>query len=121
MKKLLGLLLAAMLVLSLFSGAAVAESRKEFTFWAAYNPTYQLDWESMKCWKLLEEATGIHINWVLYANSGEMKEKLGVLLGTGTTSSFPDAFFRCSINANQLKKYGPEGLFMDITVRVAVQ
>ncbi len=43
MKKLLGLLLAAMLVLSLFSGAAVAESRKEFTFWAAYNPTYQLD------------------------------------------------------------------------------
>ena len=115
MKKLLGLLLAAMLVLSLFSGAAVAESRKEFTFWAAYNPTYQLDWESMKCWKLLEEATGIHINWVLYANSGEMKEKLGVLLGTGTTSSFPDAFFRCSINANQLKKYGPEGLFMDIT------
>ena len=44
-----------------------------------------------------------------------MKEKLGVLLGTGTTSSFPDAFFRCSINANQLKKYGPEGLFMDIT------
>lgn len=115
MKKLLGLLLAAMLVLSLFSGAAVAESRKEFTFWAAYNPTYQLDWEGMKCWKLLEEATGIHINWVLYANSGEMKEKLGVLLGTGTTSSFPDAFFRCSINANQLKKYGPEGLFMDIT------
>ncbi|MEI3429309.1 MAG: hypothetical protein V8Q82_08875 [Christensenellales bacterium] len=99
MKKLLGLLLAAMLVLSLFSGAAVAENRKEFTFWAAYNPTYQLDWEGMKCWKLLEEATGIHINWVLYANSGEMKEKLGVLLGTGTTSSFPDAFFRCSINA----------------------
>lgn len=115
MKKLLGLLLAAMLVLSMVSGVAVAEERKEFTFWAAYNPTYQLDWENMKCWKLLEEATGIHINWVLYANSGEMKEKLGVLLGTNDTENFPDAFFRCSISATQVKQYGPEGMFYDIS------
>lgn len=115
MKKLLGLLLAAMLVLSMVSGVAVADERKEFTFWAAYNPTYQLDWENMKCWKLLEEATGVHINWVLYANSGEMKEKLGVLLGTNDTENFPDAFFRCSISATQVKQYGPEGMFYDIS------
>lgn len=114
MKKLLSLVLTVILALSLLSGLALADERKEFTFWAAYNPTYQLDWENMKCWKLLEEATGIHINWVLYANSGEMKEKLGILLGTGDTKNFPDAFFRCSISDTQLKKYGPEGLFMDV-------
>ena len=109
MKKLFVLVLALMLALSSVAGVANAEEpRKEFTFWANYNPTYQVEWENMKCWKLLEEATGIKINWVLYANTGEMKEKLSVLLATNDVENFPDAFFRAGISSSQLKQYGPE-------------
>lgn len=92
----------------------VTEETKEFTFWAAYNPNYQTDWENIKAWQYFEEATGVHVNWELYANSGEMAEKLNVLIASGDLSSFPDAFYRCGISASQLKRYGPEGLFLDI-------
>lgn len=57
MKKLLALLLAAALLLpaaSLAELTRVSEEPVEFTFWAAYNPTFQTDWETMKCWDYLE-------------------------------------------------------------------
>ena len=117
MKKLLALLLAAALLLpaaSLAELTRVSEEPVEFTFWAAYNPTFQTDWETMKCWDYLEEATGVHINWELYTLT-EMKEKLGILLASGDVDALPDAFFRCNITDTQLKKYGPEGLFLDIS------
>ena len=69
MKKILALLLALALLLPTVAMAElnrVSEEPVEFTFWAAYNPTFQTDWENMKCWKYLEEATGVHIKWELY-------------------------------------------------------
>ena len=117
-KKIFTLLTCLVMLTSSFSALAdiarVSEEPLEFTFWAAYNPTYQSDWEKMKCWAYLEEATGVHINWVLYANTDEMKEKLGILLASADTAAFPDAFFRTGISDSQLKKYGPEGLFLDM-------
>ena len=117
MKKILALLLALALLLPVAATAEltrVSDEPVEFTFWAAYNPTFQTDWENMKCWKYLEEATGVHINWELYTLT-EMKDKLGILLSSGDVSALPDAFFRCNITDTQLKKYGPEGLFLDIS------
>ena len=43
-----------------------------------------------------------------------MKDKLGITLAGGDPSVLPDAFFRCNITDTQLKKYGPEGMFLDI-------
>ena len=56
MKKILALLLALALLLPTVAMAElnrVSEDPVEFTFWAAYNPTFQTDWENMKCWKYL--------------------------------------------------------------------
>ena len=117
MKKILALLLALALLLPTVAMAElnrVSEDPVEFTFWAAYNPTFQTDWENMKCWKYLEEATGVHIKWELYTLN-EMKDKLGITLAGGDPSVLPDAFFRCNITDTQLKKYGPEGMFLDIS------
>ena len=119
MKRIVSCLLAVcIMAMTSFTAFAeiprVTEETKEFTFWAAYNPNYQTDWENIKAWQYFEEATGVHVNWELYANSGEMAEKLNVLIASGDLSSFPDAFYRCGISASQLKRYGPEGLFLDI-------
>ena len=118
MKRALGILLTLVLLLTSVSAlgeiARVTDEKKEFTFWAAYNPNYQTDWEGIKAWSYFEEATGVHINWVLYANSGEMSEKLSVLIASADLAAFPDAFYRCGIGAAQLKKFGPEGLMLDI-------
>ena len=87
MKRLLCALLALALVLALVCVPAMAdvarvtEEPKEFTVWAAYNPTYQTEWESIKAWKYFEEANGVHINWVLFSND-EMSEKLNTLIGS---------------------------------------
>ena len=116
MKKFLALLLTLVLMVPTFAMAEltrVSDEPVEFTFWAAYNATYQTDWENMKCWQYLEEATGVHINWELYTLD-EMKEKIGILLASGDIKSLPDAFFRCNITDSMLNKYGAEGMFMDI-------
>ena len=85
MKRLLCALLALVLALACVPAMAdvarVTEEPKEFTVWAAYNPTYQTEWESIKAWKYFEEATGVHINWVLFSND-EMSEKLNTLIGS---------------------------------------
>lgn len=91
---------------------------KEYTFWANYNPTYQTDWEGMKCWQYFEEATGVHINWILYSNRDEMEEKRNLLFAAGDMSAFPDAFFRAGVTDSQLKQYGPDGMFMDVRALV---
>ena len=107
MKKILALLLALALLLPTVAMAElnrVSEEPVEFTFWAAYNPTFQTDWENMKCWKYLEEATGVHIKWELYTLN-EMKDKLGITLAGGDPSVLPDAFFRCNITDTQ--RYRP--------------
>ena len=84
MKRFLCTLLTLLMVLScvpaLAEIARVTDEPKEFTFWAAYNPTYQTEWEQMKVWEYFEEATGVHINWVLFSND-EMEEKLSALIG----------------------------------------
>ena len=59
MKKILALLLALALLLPTVAMAElnrVSEEPVEFTFWAAYNPTFQTDWENRKCWKYLERS-----------------------------------------------------------------
>ena len=117
MKRFLCTLLTLLMVLScvpaLAEIARVTDEPKEFTFWAAYNPTYQTEWEQMKVWKYFEEATGVHINWVLFSND-EMEEKLSALIGAADFEHFPDAFYRCWISDSMLQRFGPDGMFVDV-------
>lgn len=109
MKKILALLLALALLLPAVAMAEltrVSEEPVEFTFWAAYNPTFQTDWENMKCWKYLEEATGVHIKWELYTLN-EMKDKLGITLAGGDPSVLPDAFFPLQYHRYAAEKVRP--------------
>jgi len=110
---LLALVLALVCVPAMADDARVTEEPKEFTVWAAYNPTYQTEWESIKAWKYFEEATGVHINWVLFSND-EMSEKLNTLIGSADFEHFPDAFYRCWISDSMLKRFGPDGMFLDL-------
>lgn len=110
---LLALVLALVCVPAMADVARVTEKPKEFTVWAAYNPTYQTEWESIKAWKYFEEATGVHINWVLFSND-EMSEKLNTLIGSADFEHFPDAFYRCWISDSMLKRFGPDGMFLDL-------
>ncbi|MFR2460147.1 MAG: hypothetical protein ACLTAO_13380, partial [Christensenellales bacterium] len=108
--------MAALMALSMLAGAVPAGAdiarvapegeTKEYNFWANYNPTYQTDWEGMKCWQYFEEATGVHINWTLYSNRDEMNEKRSLLFAAGDMNAFPDAFFRAGVTDAQLKQYG---------------
>ena len=117
--------MAALMALSMLAGAVPAGAdiarvapegeTKEYNFWANYNPTYQTDWEGMKCWQYFEEATGVHINWTLYSNRDEMNEKRSLLFAAGDMNAFPDAFFRAGVTDAQLKQYGPDGMFMDLS------
>ncbi len=91
----------------------VSDQTLNFNFWAAYNANYQDDWEGMKCWQYLEEATGVHINWELYTLD-EITEKRNILFAAADVSAMPDAFFRAQVSDAQTKRYGPEGLFLDI-------
>ena len=117
MKKFLCALLALVLALACVPAMAdvarVTDETKEFTLWAAYNPTYQTEWESMKAWQYFEEATGVHINWVLFSND-EMGEKLNTLIGSADLEHFPDGFYRCWISDSTLKRFGPDGMFVDL-------
>ena len=117
MKKFLCALLALVLALAcvptMADVARVTDETKEFTLWAAYNPTYQTEWESMKAWQYFEEATGVHINWVLFSND-EMGEKLNALIGSADLEHFPDGFYRCWISDSTLKRFGPDGMFVDL-------
>ena len=110
---LLALVLALVCVPAMADVARVTEEPKEFTVWAAYNPTYQTEWESIKAWKYFEEANGVHINWVLFSND-EMSEKLNTLIGSADFEHFPDAFYRCWISDSMLKRFGPDGMFLDL-------
>lgn len=121
MKRMLSILLAMMLVLSLV-GSALADVTAEpstmplvkepinLTGYCLQSPQGGIGNE-MIAWKVLEEMTGIHIDWTDVPTDNQA-EVLNVMLASG---ELPDIIYACGFSNNDLVKYGSMGLFADLT------
>ena len=90
MKKMVSLLLALMMLMSL-TGGALAETAEKPTL-TIMTPDYGFykPYNEMKLYQDYEEATGVHIDWMMVPEA-EFGEKLSLVLATG--DNMPDIIF----------------------------
>lgn len=73
------------------------------------------DWHgdpnNMEIFKELEKEANVKINWQVYPNA-TWNEKKNLMLNSG---DIPDVFYMNAVNSNDIEKYGPQGLFVDLT------
>ena len=73
------------------------------------------DWHGdpndMEVLKKLEEEANVKVHWEIYPNA-TWGEKKNLLLNSG---DLPDVFYMNAVNAVDIEKYGPQGLFVDLT------
>lgn len=108
MKKMQYLLLALVLILlpvQVFANGQkeVEEDSNEMDF-LTLEAVYIEDYDTNAFTKLMEERTGLHINWKTIPEQAE-KEKLNLVLASG---DYPDVFFGCGFNDDMLTQYGSE-------------
>lgn len=74
------------------------------------------EFSTMPFFKMMEEKTGVTIEWNLIPNT-QYQEKKNLLLASG---DLPDAFFgQPSLNVTDIVTYGPQGLLIDHTDLIA--
>lgn len=107
MKRMQYLLLALVMVLpvQVFANGAkeTKEESNEMDF-LTLEAVYIEDYDTNAFTKLMEDRTGIHINWSTVPEQAE-KEKLNLILASG---DYPDVFFGCGFNDDMLTQYGSD-------------
>lgn len=70
----------------------------------------QGDYSEILVWKEYEKMTGIKIEWEQVPSSS-ITEKRNLALASG---EYPDIFFRASVPAKEIVKYGEQGIFLKL-------
>lgn len=107
MKKMQYLLLALVLLIPVQVFANGTKENKEDVNemdFLSLEAVYIEDYNTNAFTKLMEERTGIHINWTTIPEQAE-KEKLNLILASG---DYPDVFFGCGFNDDMLTQYGAD-------------
>lgn len=139
MKKLIALLLAVLMVMTMFAGCAQDDATpttaapagndtpantdepagndepatpevKEFTLACSSND-YRPAMEDCWIWEKYEEMTGVHINWVEIPSSAVSERKNLMML---SDTEKPDAFWCITFGAADLLKYGSAGQLVNL-------
>ena len=73
------------------------------------------DWHGdpnqMQVMKKLEQTAKVKVNWQIYPNA-TWNERKNLMLNSG---DLPDVFYMNAVNNNDVERYGPQGLFVDLT------
>lgn len=71
---------------------------------AMADPSVSVDYENMAFWKMVEEETGVKVNWTV-AKGDEFTQKKNLMFASG---EYPDVIFGGGIDANEEESYGVE-------------
>lgn len=71
---------------------------------AVADPSVSVDYENMAFWKMVEEETGVKVNWTV-AKGDEFTQKKNLMFASG---EYPDVILGGGINANEEESYGVE-------------
>ena len=111
MKKLVSLLLAAMMVLSLASFASAEQT--EFNVLSGIS-ALSSGYNNNEVLNALQEQAGIKINWDTWSDS--LGEVVGTRISGNAASKTPiDAFQAVGFSNYDLMRYGAAGTFIDLT------
>jgi putative aldouronate transport system substrate-binding protein len=118
MKKLLAVLICAGFVPALVFGGGASQGSTgpagggpaEFSVTFLKNDWHG-DPNQMEVMKKLERTANVKINWQVYPNA-TWAERKNLMLNSG---DLPDVFYMNSVNNNDIQRYGPQGLFVDLT------
>ena len=69
------------------------------------------DPNDMEIYKILEEKTGVEVEWQVYS-AATWEDKKNLILSSG---DLPDVFYMNAVNVNDVTKYAPQGMFLDLT------
>ena len=121
MKRMLSTLTALLLVLCMTCSALAEITAEPSTMPLVDEPIHLTGYclqspqggigNEMIAWKVLEEMTGICIDWTDVPTDNQA-EVLNVMLASG---QLPDIIYACGFSNNDLVKYGSQGLFADLT------
>ena len=109
MKRILSIIMALAMILSLASVSAVADEQTSYVIMggqSALSPGYK---DNVVLNQLLEE-TGISIEWNTMSDS--LSEQVNIHIAGG---DLPDAFLGVGFNNYNLATYGEDGTFIDLT------
>lgn len=71
---------------------------------AMADPSVSVDYENMAFWKMVEEKTGVKVNWTV-AKAEEFTQKKNLMFASG---EYPDVIFGGGIDASEEESYGAE-------------
>ncbi len=71
---------------------------------AMADPSVSVDYENMAFWKMVEEETGVKVNWTV-AKADEFVQKKNLMFASG---EYPDVIFGGGISADEEESYGVE-------------
>ena len=109
MKRILSMLIAMLMVVSMISVTAMADGQTEFTIMggqSALSPGYK---DNVVLNQLMDEC-GISINWNTMSDS--LAEQVNIHIAGG---DLPDAFIGVGFSNYDLATYGDDGTFIDLT------
>lgn len=69
------------------------------------------DPNEMEIFKLLEEKTGVEVEWQVYS-AATWNDKKNLILSSG---DLPDVFYMNAVDVNDVTKYSQQGMFIDLT------
>ena len=109
MKKSLSLVLVLLMILGISLSASADEP-------VSFSVTFlKNDWHgdpnNMEIMQKLEEEANVDIDWQIYSNA-TWSEKKNLIINSG---DLPDVFYMNAVNATDVAKYGPQGMFLDMT------
>ena len=94
------------------SSQAVAEEKgKEKIKVTFIKNEWHGDPNDMEIYKILEEKTGVEVEWQVYS-AATWEDKKNLILSSG---DLPDVFYMNAVNVNDVTKYAPQGMFLDLT------
>ncbi|MCL2833188.1 MAG: extracellular solute-binding protein [Treponema sp.] len=116
MKKILAVLLSLGLLPALVFAGGAAQSTSPATGPAEFTATFlKNDWHgdpnNMEVLKKLEKEANVKVNWLIYPNA-TWNERKNLILNSG---DLPDVFYMNAVNNADIERYGPQGLFVDLT------
>lgn len=124
MKKLLTMLTAMLMLISVLGGAYAIkdpiEFQGEFPFseepitldvFSMRGVYAQGDFNELECWKWLKDKTNISLNFEAYTDD-IIEEKLALKL---VSNKLPDLFFKCAMDNSNVLKYAQDGAIIPIT------
>ena len=109
MKRLIALVLAMTLILSVCSLAA-ADDKVKIRVLFLQN-TWHGDPNDMEIYKKIEEMSGVEVEWIIYSSATWNEKKQLVLAG----QDLPDVFYMNALSTDDVNKFSQQGMLVDLT------